>query len=122
LTDLIAIQPSFLLPLVMADVSPANRVCSLLLQHPLHATSSVVCRKFFATPGKHFRRNGYMATPIPRDSDMRELEHEIAFTSAPEDAPQEERITPVEDPDTILSTIVLLLACLALAVLAHAVI
>jgi len=63
-----------------------------------------------------------MATPIQRDAEMHDLSRQMPFTSASEDEPKEERIAPAEDPDTILSTIVLLLACLALAVLAHAVI
>ncbi len=53
---------------------------------------------------------------------MQKLNPEITFTSARKDEANEGARISIRDPDTILTTIVLLLACLALAVLAHAVI
>jgi hypothetical protein len=53
---------------------------------------------------------------------MQELKGELPFTSLPKDETNERTSTSIEDPDTMLTLIVLLLACLALAVLADAVI
>jgi hypothetical protein len=63
-----------------------------------------------------------MAKPIQKESEMQELKGELPFTSAPKDETNERTSTSIEDPDTMLTMTVLLLACLALAVLAHAVI
>jgi len=54
--------------------------------------------------------------------EMHELTREIPFASAPEDETNEETITSIKDADTTLTMIVLLLACLGLAVLAHVVV
>jgi hypothetical protein len=53
---------------------------------------------------------------------MQELKREIPFRSAPKDETNERTSRSIEDPDAMLTMTVLLLACLALAVLAHAVI
>lgn len=63
-----------------------------------------------------------MAKPIQSGAEMQELKGELPFTSLPKDETNERTSTSIEDPDTMLTLIVLLLACLALAVLAHAVI
>jgi hypothetical protein len=53
---------------------------------------------------------------------MQELKREMPFTSAPNDEPNEKTSISIIDPETMLTMIALLLACLALAVLAAAVI
>lgn len=53
---------------------------------------------------------------------MQELKREMPFTSAPNDEPNEGISISIRDPETRLSMIALLLACLALAFLATAVI
>ncbi len=63
-----------------------------------------------------------MAKPIQRGVEMQKLNPEIPFMSAPKYEANEGARISIRDPDTVLTTIVLLLACLALAVLAHAVI
>ena len=63
-----------------------------------------------------------MNSPIQRRPGMQELRREIPFPSAPEDETNEGAITFIKDPDRMLSIIVLLLACLGLAVLAHVVV
>jgi hypothetical protein len=60
-----------------------------------------------------------MNNPIERASEMQELKPEIPFQSVPEDETNEGTSTTIKDPDTMLSMTVLLIACLALAVLAH---
>jgi hypothetical protein len=60
-----------------------------------------------------------MNDPIQDEAEMPELRREIPFRSAPEDETNEGTSTSIKDPDTMLSMTVLLLACLALAVLAH---
>jgi hypothetical protein len=60
-----------------------------------------------------------MKTPIQKEPEMHELRREIPFQSAPKDETNERTITSIKDPDTMLTMIVLLLACLGLAVLAH---
>ena len=50
---------------------------------------------------------------------MQQLKREIPFLSAPEDETNEGTSISIKDPDTMLSMTVLLIACLALAVLAH---
>jgi hypothetical protein len=63
-----------------------------------------------------------MNNPIPRGPEMQELKREIPFPSTPEDETNEGASISIRDPDTTLTMIVLLLACLGLAVLAHAVV
>jgi hypothetical protein len=63
-----------------------------------------------------------MPKPIQRGAEMQELKCEKSFTAPPKDETNEETSTFIEDPDTMLTMTVLLLACLALAILAHAVI
>jgi hypothetical protein len=63
-----------------------------------------------------------MPKPILRDAEMQDLNRQMPFTSDLKNNTDEETNIPSRDPDTILTTIVLLLACLVLAVLAHAVI
>ena len=53
---------------------------------------------------------------------MQELKREMPFTSAPNDEPNEGTSISIRDPETRLTMIALLLACLALAFLAAAVI
>ena len=59
-----------------------------------------------------------MNKPIQNKAETQELTREIPFRS-PEDKTNEGTSTSIKDPDTMLSMTVLLLACLALAVLAH---
>jgi hypothetical protein len=63
-----------------------------------------------------------MNNTIQRAPELQELKGELPFTSLPKDETNERTSTSIEDPDTMLTMTVLLLACLALAVLAHAVI
>ena len=63
-----------------------------------------------------------MNNPIQNEAEMQELRHEIPFRSAPKDETNEGTSTSIKDPDRMLSIIVLLLACLGLAVLAHVVV
>jgi hypothetical protein len=63
-----------------------------------------------------------MNNPIQRGPGMQELRREIPFRSAPEDETNEGTSISIKDPDTMLTMIVLLLACLGLAVLAHVVV
>jgi hypothetical protein len=63
-----------------------------------------------------------MNNTIQRAREMQKLKREIPFRSAPKDETNERTSTSIEDPDAMLTMTVLLLACLALAVLAHAVI
>ena len=53
------------------------------------------------------------------EAETQELRREIPFRSAPEDETNEGTSISIKDPDTMLSMTVLLIACLALAVLAH---
>jgi len=78
--------------------------------------------KSFATPGSHFRRNRQMNKSLRNQTEIQELQYEQSsgFTEGAET--NEETSTPVTNPDTMLSTIVLLLACLALAALAHVIV
>ena len=59
---------------------------------------------------------------IQNEAETQELKRERPFRSAPEDETNEETNTSIKDPDTMLTMIVLLLACLGLAVLAHVVV
>ena len=53
---------------------------------------------------------------------MQDLKREIPFLSTPKDETNEGTSISIKDPDTMLTMIVLLLACLGLAVLAHVVV
>jgi hypothetical protein len=59
---------------------------------------------------------------IQKEAETQELRREIPFRSAPEDETHEGTSISIKDPDTMLTMIVLLLACLGLAVLAHVVV
>ena len=63
-----------------------------------------------------------MNNPIQNGAEMQELKREKSFRSAPKDETTEGTSISIKDPDTMLSMTVLLLACLALAVLAHVVV
>jgi hypothetical protein len=63
-----------------------------------------------------------MAKPTQAGVEMQEPKREMPFTSSSKDQTNEGTNMSVKDPDTMLTLIVLLLACFALAVLAHAVI
>ena len=63
-----------------------------------------------------------MNNPIQKGPEMQELRREIPFRSAPKNETNEQTSISIKDPDPLLTMTVLLLACLALAVLAHAVI
>ena len=60
-----------------------------------------------------------MNNPIQNEAETQELRREIPFRSAPKDETTDGTNISIKDPDTMLSMTVLLLACLALAVLAH---
>lgn len=60
-----------------------------------------------------------MNNPIRNEAERQEMKHETSFGSV-EGADTNDRTSmSMKDPDTMLSMTVLLLACLALAVLAH---
>ena len=63
-----------------------------------------------------------MNDPTQNEAETQELKREIPFRSAPEDDTNEGIITSIKDADTTLSIIVLVLACLGLALLAHVVV
>ena len=63
-----------------------------------------------------------MNNPIQNEAETQELEREIPFRSALEDEKNEGISTSINDPDRMLSIIVLVLACLGLALLAHVVV
>ena len=56
---------------------------------------------------------------IQNEAEMEEPKYENAFGSTQSAEMNEETSMPPKDPDTMLSMIVLLVACLALAALAH---
>jgi hypothetical protein len=60
-----------------------------------------------------------MDNPIQNDAEMAELKYEKVSGSIEDDETNETASVALKDPDTMLSMIVLLLACLALAALAH---
>ena len=60
-----------------------------------------------------------MNNPIQNEADTQELRREISFRSALEDETNEGISTSINDPDRMLSIIVLLVTCLVLAALAH---
>ena len=59
-----------------------------------------------------------MDNPIPNESVVKELKCEESFRSIEGTETKDETSVPIKDPDKMLSMIVLLLACLALAALA----
>jgi len=63
-----------------------------------------------------------MNNPIQNEAETQELRREMPFRSALEDETNEEISTSINDPDRMLSIIVLVLACLGLALLAHVVV
>jgi hypothetical protein len=63
-----------------------------------------------------------MNNAIQRGPEKQELRREIPFRSAPEDETNDRTSISIKDSDTILTMIVLLLACLGLAALAHVVV
>jgi len=63
-----------------------------------------------------------MNNPIQKEPEMHELTREIPLRSAPKNETNEQTSISIKDPDTMLTMIVLLLACLGLAVLAHVVV
>jgi hypothetical protein len=63
-----------------------------------------------------------MNNPIQNEAETQELRREIPFPSAPKNETNEQTSIPLKDPDTMLSMTVLLIACLALAVLAHVIV
>jgi hypothetical protein len=63
-----------------------------------------------------------MNNPIQNEAETQELKREIPFRSALENETNERTSTSINDPDRMLSIIVLVLACIGLAVLAHVVV
>jgi hypothetical protein len=62
-----------------------------------------------------------MNNPIQNEAETQELRREIPFRSALEDETNDGS-TSINDPDRMLSIIVLVLACIGLALLAHVVV
>ena len=60
-----------------------------------------------------------MNNPIQNGAETQELKYGKSFESAEGTETNEGTSMPIRDPDTMLSMTVLLIACLALAVLAH---
>ena len=60
-----------------------------------------------------------MDNPIQNDAEMKEQECEKSFASTQAVETKEGMNMSMKDPDMMLSMVVLLLACLALAALAH---
>jgi hypothetical protein len=63
-----------------------------------------------------------MNNPIQNEAETQKLKREIPFRSALENETNEGTSTSINDPDRMLSIIVLVLACIGLAVLAHVVV
>jgi len=63
-----------------------------------------------------------MNNPIQAHAEMKELKYENSFEFTENVETNEETSISIKDPDTTLTMIVLLLACLGLAVLAHVVV
>ena len=63
-----------------------------------------------------------MNNPIQNEAEAQELKREMPFRSALENETNEGTSTSINDPDRMLSIIVLVLACIGLAVLAHVVV
>ena len=60
-----------------------------------------------------------MTNALQKEAEMKDLNQEKSFTSPSKAETNEGTSMSIKDPDTMLSMTVLLLACLALAVLAH---
>jgi hypothetical protein len=60
-----------------------------------------------------------MNNPIQSEAEMKTLKHQTSFIVPPKAETNEGTSMFIKDQDTMLSMTVLLLACLALAVLAH---
>jgi hypothetical protein len=60
-----------------------------------------------------------MDNVIQNEAEMKELKYEIFYDSSEGAESKDETSKSIKDPDTIPCMIVLLLACLALAALAH---
>ena len=63
-----------------------------------------------------------MPEPIQRETEIQELKRENSFTVPAKNETNEGTSMSIKDPDAMLTMIVLLLACLGLAVLAHVVV
>ena len=63
-----------------------------------------------------------MNDPTQNEAKTKGLRREIAFRSAAKDEIHEGAKTYIKDPDRMLSIVVLVLACLGLALLAHVVV
>jgi hypothetical protein len=63
-----------------------------------------------------------MNNSIKKEPEIQELKRDIIFWSAPEDKTDKETTKSMKEPDTLVSMIVLLLTCFALAALAHVVV
>ena len=63
-----------------------------------------------------------MNNSIPNETETQELRRGMPFRSGLEDETDEETSTSTYEPDRMLSIIVLVLACLGLALLAHVVV
>lgn len=63
-----------------------------------------------------------MNNPIQKEPEMHELTREIPLRSASKNETNEGTSASINDPDRMLSIIVLVLACLGLALLAHVVV
>jgi hypothetical protein len=63
-----------------------------------------------------------MNNPSQREAKIEELKYEKLFGSSDGTKTNQKTSMSLKDPDTMISVTMLLLACLALAVLAHAVI
>jgi len=63
-----------------------------------------------------------MDNTLQNHTEMKALNYEKSFGSTEDAETKEGTNMPIKDQDTTLSMIVLLLACLALAALAHAVV
>ena len=63
-----------------------------------------------------------MNDPIRNEPEAPELRREILFRSEREAETNDGTNMPINDPDSILSIVVLVLACLGLAILAHVVV
>jgi hypothetical protein len=86
------------------------------------AWSALRFGNLFATPGKTFRRNRQMNDSSQNEAEMKELKYEKSFGSTEGAETSDGTNISMKDPDTMLTMTVLLLACLALAVLAHVVV
>jgi hypothetical protein len=73
----------------------------------------------FATLAHICRRNRQMNNPIQNEAEIKELKPEKSFGSTESAETSDGTNVSMKDPDTMLSMIVLLLSCLALAALAH---